>query len=75
MAWQPIQAAYRVSILTFISCTEKEKGPGPRPYFRAIIDIFCRIPLNHYFRPFRALSATELLAFQPLTITIHERFF
>ena len=38
LAWQPIQAAYRVSILTFISCTEKGKSLGPIPYFSAIID-------------------------------------
>ena len=58
-----------MSILTFIPCTRKEKGLGPILYFRATIDFLfvedrssasvdiyiCRIHLNHYIRPFRAL--------------------
>ena len=39
-------AAYRVSIITFISRKEKEKGLGPIPYFGAIIDFL--FVENHY---------------------------
>ena len=35
-----IQTAYRVSILTFISFTKKEKGLGPIPYSRATTELF-----------------------------------
>ena len=38
MARQLIQTAYCLSILTFISRMEKEKGLGSVPYFHAIID-------------------------------------
>ena len=38
LAWHPIQtAAYRVSILSFISYAEKEISLGPIPFFSAII--------------------------------------
>ena len=54
-ALQLIQTAYRVSILTLISCTEKEEGQSPMPHFGAIIDNFSQlaIHLNHYIRHFR----------------------
>ena len=81
LALQLIQTAYRVSILTLISCTEKEESMGPMPYFGAITDNFSQIVihLSHYIRHFHALSLsvtfrkhgsqypTEIPAIQPLT--------
>ena len=55
LAWQPIQAAYRVSILTFISCAEKGKSLGPIPYFSAIIDfLFVEDCSSYLYRSFSA---------------------
>ena len=46
LARQQIQTEYRVSILTFIPCTKKEKGLGPVSYFPALHNWFplCRRP-------------------------------
>jgi len=55
LARQPIQTAYRVSILTFISCAEKEKSLGPIPYCSAVIDFLFVEDLSSCFcRPFFA---------------------
>ena len=90
--WQPIQAVYRVSILTFISCAEKGKSLGPIPYFSAVIDflfvqdllasvdLFLPDSFELLYSTFSACSsttsrkhgsqyATELPAFQPLTVS------
>ena len=55
LARQPIQTAYRVLILTFISWAEKEKSLGPIPYFSAVIDFLFVEDLSSCFcRPFFA---------------------
>ena len=52
MAWQLIQMAYLVSMPTFISCMEKEKGL----VLLASVDLyFCQFHLNHFVQPFCAL--------------------